>query len=190
MKLRAYTPEETDELLEQIKFLGKYIVDINADAISVFEEKYKEYLAAFKPGIIFKRKPLSHDKFISKCFYNESHCIKFYDAEYSYWSRFKFFQDVFPVSFTYCRFDPKLKYFDNHFIKYGVPSWTKEETEILNRAAGSTYYFFEKYTFREWYAILVKYAHRPFEFDKSDIEVLEVLERSIDSANKYYEGNK
>ena len=187
MKLRVYTAEETDELLQNIKLICNFIVDVNKDAIALFDKKYQEYLEAFTPGLIFKRKPLPRDKFISKCFYNESSKLSFYDAKESYLSSYIFFEENFTESFSYCRFDPKLRYYDNHFIKYGVPGWTQYDTEVLNRAAGSTYYFFERYTFREWYATLVKYAHRPFEFDKDDVEILEILERQTKSAKEYYE---
>jgi hypothetical protein len=187
MKLRVFTAQETDDLLANIKLICNYIIDINKDAVKVFDAKYKEYMDAFKPGLIFKRKPLTRHAFICKCFYNESTKLGFYDREESYMSSYLFFEQNFTESFEYCKFDPKLMYYENHFIKYGVPGWTEEETKILNRAAGSTYYYFERWDFREWYKILVKYAHRPFEFDKDDISTLECIESDIKRAKNYYE---
>jgi len=187
MKLRVYTAEETDELLQNIKLICNFIVDVNKDAITLFDAKYQEYLEAFTPGLIFKRKPLPRDKFIAKCFYNESTKFTVYDPKDSYLSSYIFFEENFTETFAYCRFDPKLRYYDNHFIKYGVQGWTDEDTIVFNRAAGSTNYFFERYTFREWYAILTKYAHRPFEFDKDDVEVLEIIESKTKRAKEYYE---
>jgi len=186
MKLQAYTPEQTDELLENIKLICKYTVDVNKAAVEVFDKKYKEYLYAFYPGIIFKRKPLSRTKFMQECFWNENRVTSVYDPEKSYFAEHRFFKENFPNSFEYCRFSPMLRYFDKHFTKYGVDGWSEEEKEILNSAAGTTYFFFEKYKFREWYAILVKYAHRPFEFDKDDIETLEFIEYKIAKAKEFY----
>ncbi|UYE98524.1 hypothetical protein XbC2_95 [Xanthomonas phage XbC2] len=187
MKLRVYTAQETDNLIANIKLICNHIVDVNKDAIELFDAKYKEYLAAFKPGLIFKRKPLTRNKFISKCFYNQSTMTSIYDHKDSYMASYIFFEENFTETFEYCRFEPKLRYFDNHFTKYGVQGWTQEDTEVLNRAGGSTNYFFERWTFREWYAILVKYAHRPFEFDKDDVEILEIIERKTKRAKEYYE---
>lgn len=190
MKLRVYTSEETDALIVNIKLICNYIVDINKDAIGVFDAKYKEYLAAFTPGLIFKRKPLTRNKFISMCFYNQSTVTSIYDHKESYLSSYIFFEENFTETFEYCRFEPHIRYFDDHFTKYGVSGWTEGEKKILNSAAGRAYYYFEKWYFREWYALLVKYAHRPFEFDKDDVSILELIERDTKLAKEYYEGKK
>jgi hypothetical protein len=187
MKLRVYTSKETDDLISNIKLVSNYIVDINTDAINLFDSKYKEYLDAFKPGLLFKRKPLTRKKFINKCFWNEGTKTVMYDPEESYISSFLLFKENFTDSFEYCDFQPNLKFYDDHFTKYGINGWNEEDKKVLNCAAGSTNYIFNLYHFREWYTILIKYAHRPFEFDKDDIKSIEYIERNVELAKKYYE---
>lgn len=187
MKLRVYTSEETDKLISNIKFICNYIVDVNNDAIKLFDSKYKEYLDAFKPGILFKRTPLTRKKFINKCFWSEGTKTATYDPEKSYLANFLLLKENFSERFEYCTFQPGIKFFDAHFTKYGIDGWNEEDTELLNSAGGSTNYIFNRYTFREWYVILIKYAHRPFEFDKDDIDCIEYIEHSVESAKKYYE---
>ena len=51
MKLRAFTIEETEELLQQIKDIAEYAYSINNAAYNLLARKHMEYMKNFKPSL-------------------------------------------------------------------------------------------------------------------------------------------
>ena len=182
MKLRVYTPEETEELLNKFIVISEYTYKINDAAYNIMNTRYIDYIYKFKWSL-FKWKPLSFNEFTEKlnCFNKP----RFQD--YSLDNAFNS-EDIFMTSLF--KEDAKIfrgtsffsSYYDNYMVKKGCDALSKEETKILTEADFIVDNFLTNYELRKKYTALVKYAHRPFEFDESDISWLELIERLYNKA--------
>lgn len=173
MKLRPYTPEETDDLINKFKVVSDYCYSINASAHVMLLDKFYEYIRNFKKSL-FTWKALEEKDFIDRltC-YNHPRIISIDGSDGS--SLFE--NDLFSKEgdFVY-----GFGYFNTIDIsileRYGIEKFNKDEMDILNKASTLTDDFYLNYDLREKYTVLIKYAHRPFEFDESDIKWLERID--------------
>lgn len=168
MKIRPYTEEETDELIKKFKVVAEYCYEVNSIAYDILNEKYQEYLLNFK-RTLFKWKPMTNVQFIQKSYAYGYNYITHYDNV-----------NVFSKPL----FLRPGKFFNAGWHKEGFNKYIFSDAQctILHAAATITDQFFLSDTFSLKYKTLVKYAHRPFEFDESDIMWLESLEQIYNKA--------
>lgn len=174
MKLRAYTAEETDELINKFKVIAEYAYSINNAAYNLLTQKYDNYCKNFRPSL-FNWFPKDFKYFVSK--------LNNYDkARFCNWS---FDPDDYDVFYRNELFSEPGKFlrsvnfhdcYDHYMYKRSGQRFTKEERDLLIHASSIADNTLFGYTIHEKYRNLMKYAHRPFEFDEDDIGWLENVE--------------
>lgn len=182
MKLRAYTPEETDHLLSKFMTIANYAYKSNAAAYDIMYKRYEVYLKNFGWSL-FKWKPLSFDEFTQKlnCWDKPRFQHHIYRAEYDstcIFSRTFFKEEAnFFRGTSWC-----WNYYSDFMVKHGCDKLTDEEQKILSCADSVVENFVHNYDLKAKYRALVKYAHQPFEFDESDIPWLERIDNLYNKA--------
>lgn len=179
MKLRPYTPVETDELLNKFKIISDYCYSINKSAYTLVLHKYAQYLENFKMGW-FTWSPLDFEKFCKQLSWTG---VRF--TEYNGYYPNQFEKDFFYKPLKLLRHTHYTQIYDYHFTRYGVPAFTENEHNIFEGAGEIVTEFVFDYELHTKYITLIKYASQPFEFDESDIKWLEKIERLYNKAIKW-----
>lgn len=173
MKLRAFTAEETDELLQKFVDIAEYAYSINEAAYTLMMEKYMIYAANFKPSL-FHWSSKSFKYFVSRLNRDDSARFVDWDCDDNYETFFR--TELFSKEGKFLRGVHFYDCYTHYMNKFSSQTLTDEEKDILCSAASVAEYTVFGYNVHEKYRNLVKYAHRPFEFDESDIGWLECVE--------------
>lgn len=172
MKLRAYTPEETDDLINRFNVIAEYAYSINEAAYDILVQKHLNYLKDFKPSL-FHWKARDFKYFVSKL--NRYDSAKFVDWELKEYEDF-FRKSLFQKKGVFLRGVHFHDCFTHYMNKFSNQILTDEEKNILWDAVSVSEFSVFGYKIHEKYRALMKYAHQPFEFDESDIGWLESVE--------------
>lgn len=175
MKLRAYTAEETDGLLNKFTVIAKYVCEINERAYEILSNRYAEYTENFSWSI-FKWTPIDFDEFTSKLNHWEKPRFQRYYIDQRFDENDIFKQDLFKDEIKIFRGSSWIGYYDDFMVKKGCTKLSEEEFDTLYQSASCVDNFVVNYDLRKKYTALVKYAHKPFEFDESDISWLELID--------------
>lgn len=175
MKLKAYTPEETDELLYKFIVIATYVKEINERAYQIMSGRYAEYLENFSWSI-FKWTPIEFEEFTNKLSYwNKPHFQRSYiDPRFDTNDLFK--NNLFKEEMQIFRGSSWSQCYDDFMVKKGCKKLSEEEFNILYQSADCVNAFVIDYDLHKKYTALIKYAHKPFEFDESDIPWLERID--------------
>ncbi|AQW88625.1 hypothetical protein FDH34_gp100 [Serratia phage BF] len=174
MRLQPYTPEQTDQLLADIKFIATHAVIVNVEAVEILEKKYAEYLEHFR-WTLFKWKPLDKKGFVESLYIYKSYIIE--NKPSDGYSRSTFQEHFLNEPSKFYRGETfHFRLYQHQLEKYGVPLITDDENKIIKIASELTDFMFD-YDFHKKYSVLVNYAHRPFEFDEVDIGWIERVKR-------------
>lgn len=178
MKLRAFTIEETEELLQQIKDIAEYAYSINNAAYNLLARKHMEYMKNFKPSL-FHWRSRDFKYFVNKLNHESARVIHWDNDGYESYFRKQLFAEpgvfIRGIQFYNC--------YTHYMEKYGSVTLTDEEKTLLCHASSVTgFTLFGTCSSQEKYRTLVKYAHRPFEFDENDIGWLEQIEQYYERA--------
>ncbi len=184
MKLKAYTPEETDELLHKFIVIAQYVREINERAYKIMSERYAEYLENFSWSI-FKWTPVEFGEFTNKLSYGNKPCFQRFYIDPLFDPNDLFRNNLFKEEMQIFRGSYWTTYFDDFMVKKGCHKLSEEEFQILYEAAYCVDNFVVDYDLRKKYTALIKYAHRPFEFDESDISWLERIDNLFKKAVKW-----
>ncbi|EBS4516700.1 hypothetical protein DQT32_04730 [Salmonella enterica subsp. enterica serovar Braenderup] len=181
MKLRAFTAEETDELLQKFKDIAEYAYSINEAAYNLLMNKFLVYTENFKPSL-FHWRPRDFKYFVDKINHESVRVVNWNNDGYENYFRKELFskQGIFirGIYFYSC--------YTYYMEKYSSQTLTDEEKTILCDAASVTgFTLFGTSSSHDKYRNLVKYAHRPFEFDESDIGWLEQIEHYHEKAMQW-----
>lgn len=179
MKLRPYTPAETNELISKFSLIADYQYAISEKVHLLILSKYYDYIDNFKISL-FTWKPCDFEKF---CKHLSWSGVRFIDFNHNYPSLFD--KTFFNKPFKVFRHTFHSKIFDTIFTSYGVPGFTESELDMLNEAAILTDYFIFNYELHTKYSTLINYASKPFEFDESDIKWLEQIDLLYNRAIKW-----
>lgn len=182
MKLRAFTAEETDELLQKFKDIADYAYSINEAAYTIMMKKYMAYASNFKPSL-FHWSSKSFNYFVSRL--NSEDHTRFVDWKYEEGHENFFRKELFRKDGKFLRSVHFYDCYTYYMNKYGQQTLSDEEKNILCDAASVSDYTIFGYNIHEKYRNLVKYAHRPFEFDESDIGWIETVEFYHEKALKW-----
>lgn len=175
MKLRAYTPQETDELLYKFIVIAKYVQEINECAYKIMSGRYADYIQNFSWSI-FQWTPIEFEEFTNKLSYwNKPNFKRYYiDERFDGNSLFK--NNLFKVEMQIFHGSSWSQYYDDFMVKKGCQNLSEEEFNILYESADCVNDFVFDYNLHKKYTALVKYAHKPFEFDETDIPWLEKID--------------
>lgn len=173
MKLRIFTADETDELLNKFKLISNYTYSINNKAYNIMLQKYMIYMENFKPSL-FHWRPKDFKYFTSKLNHYDNSRFFEWDTKNSYENFFR--TELFSTNGTFLKDVNFHSCHDYYMHKYSNQKLTEEEKTILLHASAVIDSFFYNYQLHDKYRTLVKYAHRPFEFDETDIGWLENIE--------------
>lgn len=173
MRLEPYTPEQTDKLLSDIDYIVKHAISINDIALNILRTAHSEYIDNFK-WKWHQWKPYNEDEFVahlgcdSRIEYRTGNLIDEYSS--SPVELFKYF--IFYGLYV------------NWLEKNNLAKFTEFELKIL-KIASVTSNFLTNDLVNKKYKALVKYAHRPFEFDEDDIYWLESVEYTFNKLEKF-----
>lgn len=182
MKLRAYTPEETDDLIDSIKFIASNSVDINTRAVQILKLKYMEYLSSFRVTL-FKWTALDFDEFVKTLY-----CHGSYVREKAKLYPNTFELDFYKTPFKYYRNTNFQPIFYEHVLeKYDIPVLTNYEKDLLLLAKHLTDYVVLHFKLHDKYRTLINYAKKPFEFEEDDISWIESVKLSKKKIEDFYE---
>lgn len=182
MKLKAYTPEETDDLISRFNVIAEYAYSINEAAYNLLVQKHLNYLKYFKPSL-FHWKPRNFKYFVSKLGRYDN--VRFEDWKCDENRHNMFKCELFKEPGKFIRGISFYECFDHYMHKHSGQRLTKEEKTLLYDADNLTTFTIGGRSIHEKYRNLVKYAHRPFEFDESDIGWLESVEYYYNKAIKW-----
>lgn len=182
MRLKAFTSEETDKLLEDIEFIATNAYTINKKAVIILELKHIQYLEHFK-WTFFQWNPYTQSEFIKSLYTYNSYIIE--NIPDDGFSRSVFEEHFMSEYGKFYRGETfHFRLYQHQLEKYGVPLITDEELETIKIASILTSFMYN-YEFRKTYTILVNYAHRPFEFDEKDIVWIELINRYKNIVEKH-----
>lgn len=172
MKLRAFTAEETDALLQKFNDITEYAYGINNEAYNLLNQKYMEYMKNFKPSL-FHWRSKSFKYFVDRLNHESARVVKWDNDGYENFFRKELFSEpgvfIRGIQFYNC--------YTYYMEKYSSQTLTDEEKTLLCHASSvSDFSLFGTWSSHDKYRNLVKYAHRPFEFDEDDIGWLEQIE--------------
>lgn len=183
MKLKVFTIEETEELIQKIQTVISNIVKLGQVSVELLNTKYQTYLDTFRPGVICCRSPLSYKEFLNKMnYYNNWVRV---DELVPNGSEFKNAFGEFRIFRTaeFCLSTLR----DYHMTKRSDASLSNEETKFLltvNDYYHRTYY---NTKMAEKYNIVMKYATRPFEIEEDDVWFVERIQYMFEHTNKLIE---
>lgn len=172
MKLRAYTSEETDDLINRFKVIAEYAYSINEAAYNILVQKHLNYLQNFKPSL-FHWKARDFKYFVSKLSRYDK--AKFVELEPNEHHDF-FLESLFQKNGIFLSGINFYEFFTYYMTKFSNQTFTDDEKNILMDAVSVAEYAVLGYKVNKQYRNLIKYAHRPFEFDETDIGWLEDVE--------------
>lgn len=179
MKIRNFTAEETDQLLQKFVNVAESTVQLHTKAYNLMQEKYEYYKSNFK-HTLFSRKVLTFDDFVNNISIDTSRFYIYFRPYTKHRSTFDikpFFDDLFNDAFFYFRgYVSEWVYDREQFTKNSDVKLSEDDIELLIEVTELYNMFFNNSRLQEWYMKLKKYAQRPFEFHESDIEYIEDVE--------------
>lgn len=181
MKIKPYTAEETEELIQRINFVVKQTELVNNKATKFLDELYNKYLENFKMSFFFW-KPLKKSKFFEYISNTEFANLITVDDNW-YWDKSPLRQMI-PIGTVLVRSEEVYLFYSDKLLKKYNIEFTNDEKRLFANASQLSSYV-QSYENNDKIKVILNYAKRPFEFEESDVEWLEKFNDIYNIAMEY-----
>lgn len=184
MILTKFTPEETQQLIDDVTYLFDNIRSLGKQSVLIVEQKYAEYVEQFRPKLFFWAKPLSLKDIVTTMNpFSAGASIREYDDVQGMNMQYELVGNGYATFRSYTWSD----HISVHkFAKQNV-LFTEKELAILRKASFLWYTNLHNAPdgFGTKLRIVFQYAEKPFQIEEDDIWFIERIRNTVKDLREF-----